>query len=148
MIDGGTWFAHCGRFPEESGSLRLDAVASADTWDWLPTSHDQLDPIYGNALVSEADKLGLGEARRDAEAQMVRRVLALMRSLPKSIPALVDGPHDFTPAAKRGAEFAVRMAARELILGRAGFWCRVVRLFAAGYWPCGLTAQGQQIIVL
>jgi hypothetical protein len=100
------------------------------------------------ALVAEAEAVGLGPARRDAELAAVRRVLASLRGTPDSVPALVDGPHDFTTAARGGAVFAARMAAREAVVGRPGFWWRVVRLFATGYWPCGLIRGGQQLVVL
>jgi len=148
LIGGALWFARCGQFPGEPGAVPLADVASADTWAWLPTSADLPDPVHGGALVAEAEAAGLGQARRDAELAVARRALAGLREIPGRVPALVDGPHDFTLAAKGGAEFATRMAAREAVVGRPGFWCRVVRLFAAGYWPCGLIAEGGHLVVL
>ena len=82
--------------------------------------------IHGTTLVAEVEAAGLGAARRAAELAAARWVMAGLRSVPEPVPALVDGPHDYTLAARRGAEFAARMAAREAIVGRPGFWWRVV----------------------
>jgi hypothetical protein len=122
-------------------------VASADTWDWLPTSRDQADPIHGEELIAEAEVAGLGLALRSTELIAARKMMTALRSVPESLSVLVDGPHDFTPAAKGGAKFAARIAAREMVVGRPGFWWRVIGLFAAGYWPCGLVRGSEQIVV-
>jgi hypothetical protein len=143
VIVGAAWFARCGQFAGERDAVPLSAVASADTWNWLPTAREEADPVYGQALVAEAEA-----ARRAAELSAARWVLAGLRGVPESVPALVDGPHDFTPAARGGAQFAAPMAAREAVVGRLGFWWRVVRLFAAGYWPCGLVRGSERLVVL
>src|SRR5262245_16946487 len=103
LIEGAAWFTRCRQFPGEPGAVPLAAVASSSDWDWLPTSRDQPDPIHGGALAAEAEAAGLGPARRDAELAAVRRVLAGLRAVPERLPALVDGPDDYTPAAKGGA---------------------------------------------
>lgn len=148
LIGGAAWFTRCGTFVGERDAVPLSAVAAADAWDWLPTSREQSDPIHRGLLIAEAESAGLGQARREAELLAVRWALAGLRNVPDSLPALVDGPHDFTLAAKGGAEFAVRMAAREAVVGRPRFWWRVVRLFAAGYSPRGLVHGGEQLVVL
>jgi hypothetical protein len=147
LIANAEWFARCGQFAGEPDAVPLARVASADTWDWLPTSRDQTDPVHGSSLLAEAGAAGMEQARRDGELAVAHSVRSGLRTVPDSDPALVDGPHDFTPAARGGAEFAARMAAREVVVGRPGFWCRVVRLFAAGYWPCGVIAESHQLVV-
>jgi hypothetical protein len=87
LIGGALWFARCGQFPGEPGAVPLAAVASADTWAWLPTSADLPDPVHGGALVAEAEAAGLGQARRDAELAVARRVLAGLREIPGRVPA-------------------------------------------------------------
>jgi hypothetical protein len=148
LIASANWFARCGEFAGSTDAVTLAAVASDDTWDWLPTSHEQPDPVYGSAPLAEANAAGLGQALRHAELEAAREVSLSLRDTPHPIPALVDGPHDFTWAARGGAEFAARMTAREVVLGRPGFWCRVIKLYAIGHWPCGLVPHGQQLVVL
>ena len=148
LIAGTTWFARCGSFIGDPDAIPLSAVASTDAWDWLPTAHDQPDPIHEQALITEAEAVGLGTVRRDAELAAVRWVLVGLRGVSESVPALVDGPYDFTSAARGGAEFAARVAAREAVVGRPGFWWQVLRLFAAGYWPCGRVRGEGPLVVL
>jgi hypothetical protein len=147
MLGSAEWFTRCGHFPGEPGAVPLAAVSAADPWNWLPTARDQDDPIHGGELVAAADAAGLGQDRRNAELAAARRLYAGLRTVPLSVPALVNGPDDFTPAARGGAEFAARMAAREAVVGRPGFWCRAIRLFAAGYWPCGWVPEDGQLVV-
>jgi hypothetical protein len=148
LINNAAWFSRCGQFAGEPDAVPLSVVASDDTWDWLPTSRDQVDPVHGTSLVVEMDLEGKDQARRDAELVITRAVWSSLRKVPKSVPSLVDGPHDFTPAALGGAEFAARMATREVLVRRPGFWCRVLPLFAAGYWPCGVQMPSRHLVVL
>jgi hypothetical protein len=148
LIVGAAWFVRCGQFVGDPDAVPLSAVASADTWDWLPTDRAETDPVHGRALIAEADEAGLGAARRAGELSALRWALAGLRDVPEPVPALVDGPHDYTLAARYGAEFAVRMAAREAVVGRPAFWWRVVELFAAGYWPCGRVRADGSLVVL
>ena len=148
LINCGDWFAHCGQFQGELDDMPLSQVASSDEWQWLPTSREQDDQLYGTRLLDELASNGKEESRRQAEMSVTRCVLAALRSVPDILPALIDGPHDFTPAAKAGAVFAARMAAREVLVGRPEIWCRVVRLFVAGYWPCGWSPTTKGLVVL
>jgi hypothetical protein len=147
-IEIATWFARCGQFSGDSGVVPLREVADSDNWDWLPTSRDMADPIYGNVLVAELKSVGLDQSRREAELTVSKRVLAGLRTVPDWLPSLVDGPHDYTPAAKAGAVFAARMAVRELLVHRPGIWCQVFQLFIEGYWPCGWSSSEDYLVVL
>lgn len=148
QIASAAWFSRCGQFPGEPDAVPLAAVSGADDWNWLPTSREQPDPIHGDRLVVELDRAGNQESRRAAELEITKVVLTSMRSIPDKLPALVDGPHDFTLAAKAGAAFAARMAIRELMVGHPAMWCRVIQLYVAGYWPCGWSTDKRVLVVL
>jgi hypothetical protein len=148
QIASASWFDRCGQFPGGPGTVPLATVAASDDWDWLPTSHQQADPIHGDELVTELRHTGSDQARREAELAIAKCVWSALRSVPDQVPALIDGPHNYTPAAKSGAVYAARMAARELLVGRPTIWCSAVQLFISGYWPCGWSQTRQSIVVL
>ncbi len=148
QIAAASWFELCGQFPGGPDTVPLAAVAASDDWDWLPTSHEQADPIHGDDLVTELRHKGNEQARREAELAMAKCVLSALRSVPDRVSALNDGPHDFTIAAKSGAVYAARMSAREFLVGRPTTWCRVFQLFILGYWPCGWSPTTKSIVVL
>ena len=147
LITEAPWFSRCGEFAGEPNAVALSAMSISEKWSWLPTSRDQRDPIHSEALIVEARAVCLDERRRSAEMDLARRVLASLRVIPDQFPALVDGTENFTLAAKGGAQFAARMAAREVVVGHPGFWCRAVQIFAAGYWPCGIVCADQRLVV-
>jgi hypothetical protein len=148
MIATTQWFTRCGQFVAQPGAVSREAVESSDDWDWLPTSRDQMDPIHQNTLSEVAAAMGIDAQRREAELAAARTCMASMRTVPDSVPVFVHGPHDSTNAAKGGAEFASRMAAREVVVGREDFWCRTLHLYYAGYWPCGFFADNLQLVVM
>lgn len=117
------------------GHVPPASVVEETDWDWLPTSRDQIDPIHPEM-----------SADRDAEMAAAKATLVSLRSVSESVASLVDGPHDFNEAARGGAQFAARMAAREITNGVVGLWCDVVRLFSQGWWPCGLTVDERLVI--
>jgi len=127
-------FSACGQFRSEPGAIQLQLAIG---WDWLPTSRDQPDPIHGHTQLDQLDAAGLGPERRAAELCLAKAILAGQRSI-ESYPVLVEGPDDYGQAALAGAQFAARMAARELLLEQPGLWVKVVRLYLAGFWPCGI----------
>lgn len=141
------WFSRVGEFHEREDAVPLAAVASSADWGWLPTSPDEPDPIHGASLPERAEQEDRTTARREAERSVAGAVLASLRTVPGSHQRLIDGPHDFTPAARGGAQYAARMAAREIVAGRPGFWCAVIREYEKGFWPCGLTDDGRRLIV-
>ncbi len=148
QIARAAWFSRCGQFPGELDAVSLATVSGTDDWDWLPTSCEQVDPIHGDRLVNELDGAGNQRTRRALELEISKRVLTALHSVPDRLPALTDGPHDFTTAAKSGAVFAARMAVRELMIAHPATWCRVIDLFVAGYWPCGWSKKRAVIVVL
>lgn len=135
-------FSACGQFRSEPGAIRLQLAID---WDWLPTSRDQPDPIHGLKQLDQLDAAGLGPERRAAELSLVKAVLAGQRSV-KNYPVLIEGPDDYAQAALAGAQFAARMAARELLLEQPGFWVKVVTLYIAGFWPCGILPNQDLVI--
>lgn len=141
------WFSRVGEFRERKDALPLVAVVSSAIWQWLPTSRDEPDLIHGRSLLERAEMEGWATARQEAELSVAKSILTYLRAVPDRYPRLVDGLHDFTPAAKGGAQYAARMAAREIVVGRPGFWCAVIREYEQGFWPCGLTNDGHRLVV-
>jgi hypothetical protein len=148
MITTAQWFSRCGQFVAQPGAVPREEVESCDDWDWLPTVRDQIDPIHHNTLAEAATAMGIDAQRREAELAAAKSCLASLRAVPDSLPVFVHGPHDSTNAAKGGAQFASRMAAREIIVGRVDFWCRTLRLYNAGFWPCGFFTENKQLVVM
>lgn len=148
QIANAAWFARCGQFRGEPHAVSPATVSGTDDWDWLPTSREQEDPIHGDRLVAQLDGAGRQQARRASELEVAKCVLAALHSVPDGLPALADGPNDFTTAAKSGAVFAARMAVRELMVGHPVTWCHVMQLFVAGYWPCGWSEKNGVLVVL
>jgi hypothetical protein len=134
LINEARWFSRVGSATH--GHLPLLSVLESSNWGWLPTSREQLDPIHGDSLTKH----------REVELAAAKLVLPALRHLPESVSALTDGPHDYTNAAKGGAQFAARMAAREIGNGQAGTWCLIIELFSRGWWPCGLTTTGDLVV--
>lgn len=135
------------------GTCRSDdhAAAYGDVlddakWDWLPTTHDQADPIHGDSLIKIADELGIEELRRQTEMKLAKFCMTLLQATQEKHPGLVNGPHNLTPAAKGGAVFATRMAAREIVTDKQGMWCRILQYYAAGHWPCGRYPAGRLVV--
>ena len=130
LITKARWFTRAGN--TSHGHLPLQSVRDSFDWDWLPTSRDQDDPIHGDSLLKH----------RESELECAKLVMVSLRTVSDSVPALTDGPNDFTNAAKGGAQFAGRMAAREMCNNACGKWCMVVELYSRGWWPCGRRRRG------
>jgi hypothetical protein len=142
LLTGAAWFS---RFGGPAATIR-DLYDESATWHWLPTAQEQSDPVHGDALVKMAADLGRYEERRAAELAAARATLRSLRPVAEHVPGLAKGPQDLTTAAKGSAVYAARMAAREITIGRPGFWCEVVRLFHQGYWPCGRDGAGRLVV--
>jgi hypothetical protein len=134
LIRTARWFACVGT--SGHGHTTLLLLVASNSWEWLPTTPDQSDPIHADTL----------NVAHDAEIVAIRMSLVSLRRVADSVSTLVDGPNDYSNAAKGGAKFATRMAAREISNAVPGFWCETIRLFHRGWWPCGLTAQKQLIV--
>ena len=135
------------------GKLRSDDLVAAyrdvtddDNWDWLPTTHNQTDPIHGRSLIKIADERGIDELRKRTEMKMAKLCMISLRAVPEKHPQLVDGPHNLTPAPKGAAVFATRMCAREIVTDTRGTWCSILHYYALGYWPCGRYPHGRLVV--
>jgi hypothetical protein len=157
-----SWFRRLGEPLDEPGIARVAnlepwagapdaeedeaARALADAMDWLPTTRNQEDPIYGKLLEGQAKALGRYEGVRQEDLEVYKAALVSLRSM-RPHPLLEVGPHKFTEAAKGAAAFAARRAALELIVNEPGFWCRAIFLYALGHWPLGVLPD-RTIVVL
>jgi hypothetical protein len=147
LISDAKWFSRAGTFIARPGMFAVRDFNEFDDWDWLPTSREQVDPVHGAALLAEIEKSGNSSRRREAEMAAVRQVLISLRPVADRHSALVRGPDDLTTAAKAGAQYAARMASREVIAHCQGLWCDAVALYAEGFWPCGLTHVDHELVV-
>ncbi len=146
MIAEARWFDRVGKCDGRGDSLPLSAVASTDTWDWLPTSREQPDPVHRDTLAELVEAEGKTPERQQAELSAAKQAMTSLRRVPMCHPMLNDGPHDYTTAARGAAVYAARMAAREIVAGFPGFWCQVMDLYHSGYWPCGRMDDGRLVV--
>lgn len=112
----------------------------------LPTANDEVDPIHGRALEEAARALNREAELKAARIEVYRLALASQRGAPER-PLLKVGATDSNEAARMGGRYACRMAAAEIVVGRAGFWCAVVRLFHQGRWPLGRLPGGDVVVL-
>lgn len=160
-----SWFSRVGE-PDYEGQTDYVRLSNMDDWknvtgllpnepvpqmieegmDWLPTQRDQDDPIHGRSLEQRAETLGKKQEFAQQSLEVYKTTRAALRKY-EGHPALKVGPHDFTETARGAAIFAVRRAAYEILLGEPGFWCRVMEIYFAGHWPCGILPN-KQIVVL
>ena len=130
--------------------LAHDAAAHSEypysEMSWLPTSNDAPDPIHGATLTAVARDAGL-------ESEFVAAKVAAFKAAARSqrsyceFPALRADGADLTEAALSGGRYACRMAAAEAVLGRDGFWCKLVQIYCEGNWPLAVL-PGQRVVVL
>ena len=148
-IESAAWFSRLGEFAGGPGQL---AIRSLEVWadeeaisdrhhrgvaeemEWLPAQAQDSDPIQPNLADSE---VALG---------FYKQALAALRST-NSRPLLKVGTHDFQHVAVGAAAYACRRAAVEVEQGEPGFWCGLVPLYAAGFWPCGVLPD-RTVVVL
>jgi hypothetical protein len=114
--------------------------------EWLPTQRDQEDPIHGSSLEQRAEVLGKRDEFSKQALEIYKATLASLRTI-KGHPALKIGAHDFTEAARGAALYAVRRTAYETLLGEPNFWCKVMKVYQSGHWPCGLLPD-RKVVVL
>ena len=141
------WFTQLGRFQATARTLAISSVDVAGEWDWLPTSHTQPDPIHGDALIRLAEETACGAQRCTEELAVAKLASVSLQTVPCPHPQLVRGASDYTQAARGSGVFAVRMAARELVVERVGFWCGIIAYYEQGHWPCGVT-EDRKVVVL
>lgn len=164
IISSASWFTQIGEsdIPGEAGFIRLPNL---EEWrnltgvipnepvpvlfdkgmELLPTSKEEEDPIYGNTL---KDRL---KANRNEE-EIAKTILEVYKATLDSLrsfqghPLLKVGPHDFIESARGGALFAVGQAAREILLGEPGFWCRAMEIYHTGHWPFGIMPDRKIVV--
>ncbi len=145
-IKNAEWFSHLGRFTPNDDAIPLDQLQSNIVWVWLPSARDERDPIHGESHLNLTVQLGKSDERKSAELDAAKATINSLRRVDDYFAGLVDGPHDFTPAAKNAAQYAARMAAREIVVEKCGFWCDALKLYHRGHWPCGLALDGALIV--
>ncbi len=160
LIKETDWFSRLGDPDVENVYIRISTLApwaneptgdeelerTADQMEWLPSSRDQDDPIRGRSLEQRAEVLGKKEEFSRQSLEIYKTTLATLRKF-QGHPALKVGPHDFTEAARGAALFAARRSAYEVLVGQPDFWCRLMNIYHAGHWPCGILPN-KQIVVL
>lgn len=129
---------------QQTGDVALEQIA--DQMDWLPSSREQDDPIHGRFLEQRSEALDKKQEFSQKSLEVYKTTLTALRRF-DGHPTLKVGPHDFTEAARGAALFAVRRAAYEILLGEPGFWCRLMKVYHAGHWPCGILPN-KQVVVL
>jgi hypothetical protein len=149
LVPSAPWFTRLGHREDLRDVWALRSIDDAvdQLWDWLPTSHDQQDPIHSDALKRKLEEIGLDENRKSAELKYTQLVLRSLRRVVRPVPELMVGPHDFHESACGGACFVVRMVARETLTGLQGFWCKLMPYYFEGHWPCGLAADGRLVVL-
>lgn len=145
-VRNAAWFTQLGQFTATANAIPLDQLQSNIVWVWLPSSRDERDPVHSETQLNLAKQLGRDDERKRAELDAAMATIQSLRMIDDRHPRLVDGPHDFTVAAKNAAQFAARMAAREIVVGQCGFWCDAVEIYQQGHWPCGLANDGALIV--
>ena len=163
-IESARWFSMLGQFTPHNDFVRignLQAWASAapgrpqdseqdaiaDDMEWLPSTQSQEDPIHGSALIQLARKLRVEDPLKRARTEFYKTTLDSLGQQMTHSPLLTVGAHDFSDAAKGSALFAVRMAVTEILTGREGFWCSLIPLYQAGFWPCGRLTSGRVVVL-
>jgi hypothetical protein len=127
-----------------TGDETLEEIA--DKMDWLPSSRDQHDPIYGESLEERSEQLGKREDFSRRSLDIYKKALTSLRRF-EGHPALRIGPHDFTEAARGAALFASRRAAYEILLGDSGLWCSILSVYQQGHWPCGILPNSNIVVL-
>jgi len=157
------WFTRLGQFPGGPGRVPLPNLEAwrhnglgkfvdpspsiPDDMIWLPTSWGQEDPIHGEALRAAAIQLGREQTIRQVGLDMYKTALRSLRAMDRQQGLFRVGASNFANAAEGAALYAVRQAVSEIMVKQEGFYCALIPLYAAGYWPCGITTQGELVVL-
>jgi len=153
------WFSRLGDVDVDPSFVRIpnlkpwatdetqDAVFEkiADEMEWLPSSREEVDPVHKGALQKRAEAVGKRQEISAQALEAYKKTLAALRTSPEA--ALRIGPHDFTGAARGAALYAVYQAAYEVALEQPDFWCRILKVYQSGHWPCGLLPDGRIVVL-
>lgn len=155
-LETARWFNALGSYQPDASSIGLPDLSAweadspctdphleslAQRMTWLPSESSQPDPF----APANAPALDAGQRKQVLESYKV--ALRSLRGAESDY--LHVGPHDFTPAATGAAAYAARHAAQELFRndGKPGPWCKIVELYARGFWPCGLLPDGRLVVL-
>jgi len=127
-----------------TGDTKLQRIA--DQMDWLPSSKDEVDPIYGKSLEERCEQRGKKEESSRFSLDISKKALVSLRRF-EGQPSLKVGPHNFTEAARGAALYACRRAAYEVLLGDCGFWCSAMSVYRQGRCPCGILPNGVMVVL-
>lgn len=153
VCETAAWFKNVGTFV---GDAETCAIQNLEPWgdtqiedeiaeamSWLPSSLTETDPFHDWARLKNTPEY---EGCPEAAKQLYQATLLSLRRMFDSPLFHVDSSN-FSGAAKGAALFAFRSAALECKLSRPGPWIRIVKIYNAGYWPCG-TLPDKRIVVL
>jgi len=112
----------------------------------LPTANEEPDPIHGRLLESAAHEASRDVDFKAARLEVFRLALTSQRSFPDR-PLLKFGPKDANEVARMAGRYACRIAASEIVVGQAGFWCDMMRLFHKGHWPLGRLSNSAVVLL-
>lgn len=159
IVINANWFSSLGLYPAQQGKVRINDLHAWDSnafsasvdpeharisemMDWLPTTKDQEDPIYGTFLLDEFKKV-TPESRLQV-MDLYKEALKSLRHVSRE--KLVSGSNDFTEAAIGAALYCSRMAAIEVAIGKQEIWCHLLGLYGEGHWPCGRMPNGDIVV--
>ncbi len=156
-LDSISWFSNVGGFNAIGGQISIPSLEAwgggansqiavgmshvIDSMEWLPTSNDQEDPIFGNMLKNSFPSVVGGK-----ELNMAAYKLALKSLRGAEYSSFKAGVNDFSEAAKGGALYCVRMTVMEILLSKEAFWTELFKLYCAGHWPCGIMRDGRLVV--
>ena len=149
LIRTATWFSNLGEPDVPREFIRIPSLAGDDIshqMDWLPTSRGQDDPIHGHSLEQRAEVTGKKQEFWQQSLEVYQTTLVMLRKF-EGNPILKVGPNDFTEAARGAALFAARRAALEVLLGERGLWYRIMNVYHAGHWPCGILPNNRIVVL-
>ncbi|MBD2800047.1 hypothetical protein ID854_06135 [Xenorhabdus sp. M] len=104
--------------------------------EWLPISHSQEDPFYGNIQNSKQ----LIEIRLKISKAIMCATKALNESRLKS------GAYDFNHAARNSISYAFRQYISEKYLNLGDKWEKIIKIYYSGHWPIGF--YNEKIIII
>ena len=158
ILDNINWFTFVGNYKSEGNKI---AIHSLEAWDsaifpsdmddkltrcaslmnWLPTSWEEVDPIYGHALLDSAH---IVPDNKKLVMAAYKKAMKSLREFNKT--QFKSGRNDFSLAAKGAALYCVKMTAIESLAGKPGLWTEIFKLYIDGYWPCGLMPNGELVV--
>jgi hypothetical protein len=166
------WFSNLGRATAQQGLIPItdlgqwqrfiEALTSAEfglphdatafemppfaQMSWLPSAHDEADPIHGDSLIEIARAQGREPEFKIARLEIFKAAAASQRGAFDQRILKVEAS-DLNEVARSAGKYACRMAASEIVVGRVGFWCRLIRVYREGNWPMGLLPSGDVVVL-